>query len=63
MGHSQAFCYFSYIVGTQFESIAARKAFPSFDEPDLKATFNTTVVHNPRFKAFSNMPILSTEPL
>ncbi len=47
-----------YIV-SQFECIEARKAFISFDEPGLKATFKITVKHDASLTAFSNMPVKS----
>jgi len=50
-----------YIAATQLESIEARTVFPCFDEPDLKATFNITVVSQPPSVTLSNMPVESTE--
>lgn len=45
------------VVSTQFEPIAARKAFPCFDEPRLKATFSVqVVVPAAPVVALSNMP-------
>lgn len=41
---------------SKFEPVDARKAFPCFDEPNLKATFTTTLIHKPDFTALSNMP-------
>jgi aminopeptidase 2 len=43
------------------ESIEARSAFPCFDEPDMKATFNITVVSKPPHTTLSNMPVYATE--
>jgi puromycin-sensitive aminopeptidase len=47
---------------TQFEATDARRAFPSFDEPDYKATFDVTVVTEKGLSAISNGKILSDTP-
>ena len=41
---------------TQFESIDARAAFPSFDEPGFKTPFNVTLTTKPGFVTASNAP-------
>ncbi|XP_006820978.1 aminopeptidase N-like [Saccoglossus kowalevskii] len=41
-------------VASQFEAIAARRAFPCFDEPAYKATFDTALVYRPEYVALSN---------
>ncbi|XP_059490156.1 uncharacterized protein LOC132205229 [Neocloeon triangulifer] len=46
---------------TQFESNGARRAFPSFDEPGLKATFKIKVARFPSYTVLGNMPIANTE--
>lgn len=50
-----------YLVATQMEPNEARTAFPCFDEPDLKATFNITVVSKTPHVTLSNMPLVRTE--
>ena len=52
---------FSHVAATQFSPADARKAFPCFDEPAMKATFSVTIVHDPSLIAVSNMPINYTE--
>src|ERR1022692_4988338 len=47
---------------TQFESTDARRAFPSFDEPAYKATFDITAVADKGQVAISNQKIASDTP-
>jgi aminopeptidase N len=47
---------------TQFEATDARRAFPCFDEPALKATFDVTAVIDTGDMAISNMPVTSDRP-
>ena len=47
---------------TQFEATDARRAFPSFDEPALKAAFDVTLVVDAGDTAISNTKIVSDKP-
>jgi aminopeptidase N len=51
-----------YMLSTQFESCDARRAFPCFDEPNLKATFDLEVEIPEDQVALSNMPVKDTKP-
>lgn len=46
---------------TQFEAISARKAFPGFDEPGIKAPFDITLIVPENSVAISNTPEISSE--
>jgi aminopeptidase N len=47
---------------TQFEATDARRAYPSFDEPDYKATFDITAVADKGMAAISNQKVISDTP-
>lgn len=45
------------VATTQMQAPDARKAFPCFDEPAMKANFTVTLIHPSDHEALSNMPV------
>ena len=53
----------AYLATTQFEATDARRAFPCWDEPSCKATFQLTLNIPTQMVAVSNTPIIDTAGL
>ncbi len=51
------------VATTQMEATDARRAFPCWDEPDRKATFEVTLVVDEDLAAYSNSPVVAEEPV
>ncbi|XP_029672009.1 glutamyl aminopeptidase-like [Formica exsecta] len=59
----EKFGQYGWSNATHFQAIGARRLFPCWDEPTIKATFNISIKHHRDYRVFSNMPIRKEEIL
>ncbi|XP_049277418.1 aminopeptidase N-like [Anopheles funestus] len=45
---------------THFQATLARRVFPCYDEPALKATFELKITHHRNYRAIANMPLANS---
>lgn len=48
-----------WLMSTYLQPTNARMAFPCYDEPQIRATFQLTIRHDKSYKAISNTPIIN----
>lgn len=47
-------CIHRFLAATNMEPTDARRVFPCFDEPDMKAVFDVTIIHREGTTALGN---------
>jgi aminopeptidase N len=63
MTQSRGSWFYSYIATTLFAPYHARRAFPCFDEPSFRATYDITIGHSTKYHAMSNADIIASRPM